>query len=268
MSERSRLIINDFVPFKSTPLSGVTKNKRKTFSDEAMSIASLLEEPLKAKIVVIGDPSVGKTSALNVLQTSSFTAGYKATVGVDFFYMNFSLAGVPIDTVLWDTAGQETFRSLSTNYYRNTQAVIMFFDLSNRATFDHILTTWISDVRHNVTPDPQNVLIFLVGNKSDLLRTVTREEAHECATMIGAEYFEVSAATDDIDAPCKDSLRRLMERIVVCLFESMTLTEYHALQARKIEERKNFKPVANVIHANRTTKRDQGTLGERCCIIV
>ena len=233
--ENPRLEVKDFVPFRRRPHCGTTKIKGEGFSDQVLSIASILEEPLKAKVVVIGDASVGKTSALSVLQTSSFTAGYKATVGVDFFYMNFNVAGLPVDIVLWDTAGQEAFRALSGSYYRNTNAVLMFFSLSSRPTFDHILTTWISDVRHNVTPDPENVQIFLVGAKCDLLREVSKEEADGVAQMMGAEYWEISAKSDgaSIRDTTRDSIRDMMDRLVVVLLETMALNEYKAAQARK-----------------------------------
>eukprot|EP00759_Apiculatamorpha_spiralis_P010634 PhF_6_TR17376/c0_g1_i1/m.26608/K07921/RAB34; Ras-related protein Rab-34 len=226
-----RIPVDDYVIFRRDPLSGTTPFPDRTkFSDDVASIASLLEEPVKTKVVVVGDAAVGKTSALTVLQTSSFTSGYKATVGVDFFYVNYNVMGVLEDVVFWDTAGQEQFRSIAGSYYKGASCVLLFFAVDNRPSFDHILTIWISDVKHYA---PEKCRLFLVATKCDLMRVVTRQEAHDVAVMLGAEYWEISSKTDHIPDRKRNTIRDLSTRIAVVGLEMNAYEEYKIQQMRK-----------------------------------
>lgn len=103
---------------------------------------------------------------------------------------------------LWDTAGQETYKSVTRSYFRGASGALLVFDISRRPTFDHV-TDWLNDLRQIAEPD---IVVVLVGNKSDLAqdeegegkREVTSAEAEEWARRNGVlEYVETSAKSGE-----------------------------------------------------------------------
>ena len=96
---------------------------------------------------------------------------------------------------LWDTAGQEKFRSISSIYFRGADGVIVVYDITNRSSFDH-LSTWLKEVEDNIGSDCQ---LMLVGNKSDLShnRAVFIRDVQAFATENGLSFVETSALTGD-----------------------------------------------------------------------
>jgi Ras-related protein Rab-1A len=118
------------------------------------------------KIIIIGDPSVGKTSLLRRIIDNKFSSKYTTTLGVDFSFKHLNINGKQIKLQIWDTAGQEQYRSLITTYYRHTNGVIIVFDLSDMNSFDNILKNWIGHVVAYVQDHSPKLLIL--GNKLDL----------------------------------------------------------------------------------------------------
>jgi small GTP-binding protein len=101
---------------------------------------------------------------------------------------------------LWDTAGQETYKSVTRSYFRGASGALLVFDLSRKQTFEHV-TDWLNDLRQIAEPD---IVVILVGNKADLTqeaenkREVTKEEAQEWARHNGVlEYVETSAKSGE-----------------------------------------------------------------------
>ncbi|KAJ3470189.1 hypothetical protein MRS44_000288 [Fusarium solani] len=114
---------------------------------------------------------------------------------------------------LWDTAGQETYKSVTRSYFRGASGALLVFDLSRKQTFQHV-TDWLNDLRQIAEPD---IVVILVGNKADLTqqddnrREVTREEAEEWAKRNGVmEYVETSAKSG---ANVEKAFMRVAERI-------------------------------------------------------
>ncbi|KAI5458095.1 GTP-binding protein rab2 [Mariannaea sp. PMI_226] len=114
---------------------------------------------------------------------------------------------------LWDTAGQETYKSVTRSYFRGASGALLVFDLSRKQTFQHV-TDWLNDLRQIAEPD---IVVILVGNKADLAkqednkREVTREEAEEWARRNGVlEYVETSAKSGE---NVEKAFMRVAERI-------------------------------------------------------
>lgn len=114
---------------------------------------------------------------------------------------------------LWDTAGQETYKSVTRSYFRGASGALLVFDLSRRQTFQHV-TDWLNDLRQIAEPD---IVVILVGNKADLAqqadnkREVTKEEAEEWARRNGVmEYVETSAKSGE---NVEKAFMRVAERI-------------------------------------------------------
>jgi len=149
------------------------------------------------KVVILGDASVGKTSILGTLAYGVFDGNYNATIGVDYVPKIVSLAdGSTVKLNIWDTAGQEKFKSLIPTFLRDMVAGIVAFNICDRASFENA-RNWVSFVIQEQGEDIASH-IFLVGNKSDLAegRLVSEEEAMDLAKELGlSRYVEVSAKT-------------------------------------------------------------------------
>jgi len=149
---------------------------------------------IRRKIVFIGNPSTGKTSLLNRIVNDKFLPDYDSTIGVDFFtktiYYNESIFKIQ----LWDSAGQEKYRSLIPSYIRGASIIFLIFDLSWRESFDAI-KNWLGFVNQYANKD--QIKLILVGNKTDLERKVKTEEGKKLADKEEMLYFETSAKTAD-----------------------------------------------------------------------
>ncbi|KAI3361207.1 hypothetical protein L3Q82_013404 [Scortum barcoo] len=149
------------------------------------------------RIIMLGDSTVGKSSLLKRYTEDLFLESINQTVGVDFYVHFLEVeTGVRVKLQFWDTAGQERFRSVTRSYYRNSVGGLLVFDMTNRASFDHI-KEWHAEVCERV--QPHKVLFVLVGQKSDRdtqgERAVSRAEAEKLASQLGMPYVEVSAKT-------------------------------------------------------------------------
>uniref|UniRef100_A0A8C6TDC8 RAB42, member RAS oncogene family n=1 Tax=Neogobius melanostomus TaxID=47308 RepID=A0A8C6TDC8_9GOBI len=149
------------------------------------------------RIIMLGDSTVGKSSLLKRYTEDLFLETINQTVGVDFYVHFLEVEpGVRVKLQFWDTAGQERFRSVTRSYYRNSVGGLLVFDLTNRASFEHI-RDWHAEVCERV--QPQKVVFVLVGHKSDMDidgdRAVSQEEAERLAGQLGMPYTEASAKT-------------------------------------------------------------------------
>ena len=150
-----------------------------------------VEELLKLKLIVVGNQGTGKSCILNRFINDSFDENYQATIGLDFHSKNVSIHNQDIRLILYDTAGQEKFRSLIPMYIREAQIILLIYDITNKDSFDSI-PNWmaeISDVKNN------DIIFVLVGNKIDLekQRAVSFEEGKKFADENKFLFQEVSA---------------------------------------------------------------------------
>ncbi len=145
------------------------------------------------KVILIGDSNTGKTSLINRFVNKTFDEKYLCTIGVDFFMKTIEVDEQTIKLQIWDTAGMEKYKSISSSYYRGSHAAFVIFDLTNKNTFDSI-TKWIEAYHKSNNPQFQKNVI-LIGNKSDLVdsREITRAEAENFAKMNKMMYWETSA---------------------------------------------------------------------------
>jgi Ras-related protein Rab-2A len=151
---------------------------------------------LRFKICILGDSNVGKSSSLYKFMRNEFVMQHDMTLGVDFNAKNIMLntesgAEKHIKYYIWDTAGQEMFRSITRSYYRGCAGFILMFDLTDRYTFIH-LDMWLKEIHKHCGLDKTEVL--LVGNKRDLVkrRQVTQEEIDGFCELHNLEYMEIS----------------------------------------------------------------------------
>ena len=146
------------------------------------------------KIILLGDSSVGKTALTKKAVKNEFEEYYQATVGFEFLVFNVKINNIIIKLQIWDTCGQELYKSLITNFYRNSSLAILVYAINKKDTFVNI-KNWLKELKINGAPDMK---IFLVGNKIDLEREVTKEEAQKYAEINGIDKFmETSAKTGE-----------------------------------------------------------------------
>ena len=148
-------------------------------------------DELKFKLIVIGDANTGKSSVLNRFANNIFDEHYQATIGLDFISRSFTIHDQEIRLILYDTAGQEKFRSLIPMYIREAHIILLIYDISNKKSFDSI-PNWFSDV---LNVKNEEAVFGLIGNKNDLIdeREVTYEEGKKLADERNIIFGEVSA---------------------------------------------------------------------------
>ena len=147
------------------------------------------------KTIVVGDSGVGKTCLLLRFIRDAFDESSQPTLGVEFMTKIVQTERHRIELQLWDTAGQELFRSVTRGYYRGSAGAFLVFDLTQRSSFENI-ARWLHDITEVARKD---VVKILIGNKSDLeeIREITKEEAEEFARANDMTYFETSAKTGE-----------------------------------------------------------------------
>ena len=142
------------------------------------------------KLLLLGDTQVGKTSIITKYVEDKFEESALSTVGVDYKFKIMTHKNLKIKLQIWDTSGEERFRSIAKNFYRNTEALFIVFDLTNKKTFDNV-KNWISEAKeHN-----QDIKMIIIGNKSDLKEKIVikKETAQKLANENKIKYFETSA---------------------------------------------------------------------------
>jgi Ras-related protein Rab-2A len=164
------------------------------------------------KFIAIGDTGVGKSCLLLQFTDKRFNPEHDLTIGVEFGTQNLIINNEKIKLQIWDTAGQETFRSITRSYYRNTAGALLVYDICRRDTFLHV-SNWLSDAQANGNKE---MTVILVGNKCDLdhLRQVSTDEGKNFAEQNGLLFIETSAklpinVEDAFTLPAK----RIYERV-------------------------------------------------------
>ena len=150
------------------------------------------------KLIVIGDSGVGKSCLTNRITTNLFEDGYSSTVGFEFVSFNVKINGKVIKLQIWDTCGQELYRSLITNYYRNASLAIIVYAINSKESFEDI-EMWLRELRTQSNPDAK---IFLIGNKIDLEneRKITKEQGENFAKINKLNLFIESSAKTGFNA--------------------------------------------------------------------
>ena len=152
------------------------------------------EFELSFKLIIIGDSGVGKSCLALRATKDSFEKLYSATIGFEFMTFFIRVDGKAIKLQIWDTCGQEVYRSLISSFYNNSALAIIVYSIDNDESFNH-LEFWLNELRNKGNPD---INIFLIGNKVDLEdnRKVTKEEAIDFVDNNKIKLFlETSAKT-------------------------------------------------------------------------
>ncbi len=145
------------------------------------------------KLVIIGDTSVGKSCLLVRFADHSYSESYISTIGVDFKIRTIELDGKVIKLQIWDTAGQDRFRTITSTYYRGAHGIIVVYDITVLDSFNNV-KVWLTEIDRYAS---DNVCKLLVGNKCDLAdrRHVEYDVAKTFADRLSMPFIETSAKT-------------------------------------------------------------------------
>ena len=162
-----------------------------------------------------------------------------SSIGVDFKTKQIELDDHSIKMQIWDTAGHEKFRTITTSYYKSAQAIIILYDITQKSSFDHI-RNWITEIDKF---GKQGVLKVIVGNKLDLEnnRKISKEDAENLALKYGLKLWEVSAKDNtNIEEMFVDTIKTLLEKNSKIISESSYMGNNIKLN-KNIKNKKNKK---------------------------
>ena len=162
------------------------------------------------KILLLGDTSVGKTCFFMQYIDNTFHEVHISTVGLDNKIKDVELDDKVYKVQIWDTAGQDRFRSITKNYFKGAHGIVLLYDITDKGTFESV-RNWIKQIKEEVD---DNVCIILVGNKIDLedKRQVSKEQGESMAAEYGLMHFECSAKTgENIHESFNELLKKTVE---------------------------------------------------------
>lgn len=171
---------------------------------------SIRQPSVKAKVVLLGEGAVGKTSIVLRYVENKFNDKHVQTLQASFLQKNLNISGQRIQLSIWDTAGQERYHALGPIYYRDSQAAVVVYDVTDEDSFIKA-RNWIKELRRMLG---DNIVVCIVGNKVDLekKKVVNTKEAEDYAASVGARHFHTSAKQNKgIQEMFLDMSKRLLE---------------------------------------------------------
>ncbi|KAF9453661.1 ras-domain-containing protein [Macrolepiota fuliginosa MF-IS2] len=200
------------------------------------------------KVVLIGDSGVGKSNLLSRFTRNEFNLESKSTIGVEFATRSINVDGKTVKAQIWDTAGQERYRAITSAYYRGAVGALLVYDIAKHATYVNVIR-WLKELRDHADA---NIVIMLVGNKSDLkhLRAVPTDEAKVFSTENGLSFIETSA----LDASNVESA-----------FQTILTDIYRIVSAKSLESStSNIEPPKESISVG-VSQDNNNQQGSKCC---
>jgi len=191
---------------------------------------------LSCKVVIVGDTGVGKTCIIERYVHNTYEGNQKATLVSSYTCkkVNIKEYNKTVSLDIWDTAGQEIYRSLSKNFYLNATIGILVYDICNIDTFNSIKEYWLEQLKES---GDKNMILAIVGNKIDLFQNeqIPEQEARDYAKSVNAGFYLVS---------CKQriGINELFEDVTKRYLESYKLT----MNNNNNKEKENKKVVLNI----------------------
>ena len=191
------------------PKPGKRKEKEEIFDESELK---------KFKVVVLGDPGVGKTTTILRFTDNVFMRAYVPTMGLNITQKRFKENDTAIELVLWDIGGQIKFRTIANQFYEGASAMVIIFDLTSPTTFINV-SKWYNDIKDHFGAE-FNLIGYLFGNKTDLAqdRQVSRVDAERLATALDLRYLETSALTGD---QIEQSFHAIAEALINAFYKDL-----------------------------------------------
>ncbi|KAH0570887.1 Rab2a [Spironucleus salmonicida] len=167
---------------------------------------------LLMKYIIVGDTAVGKSCLLLQFTESRFVPVHDLTIGIEFGTKILQIENQRVKLQIWDTAGQESFRSITRSYYRGAAVCVLVYDVTRRSSFEHV-QSWLQEARQH---GGDKMEVILIGNKADResARTVTFDEGQAMAAENGIVFLECSAKTNqNVEQAFKISAESVIKKV-------------------------------------------------------
>ncbi|KAM4581520.1 ras-related protein Rab-25b isoform 1-T1 [Odontesthes bonariensis] len=164
------------------------------------------------KVVLIGESGVGKSNLLSRFTKNEFSHDSRTTIGVEFSTRTLQLSGFTIKAQIWDTAGLERYRAITSAYYRGAVGALLVYDITKHLTYESV-ERWLKELYDHADP---HIVVMLVGNKTDLEseRSVPIEEAKDFAEKKGLLFLETSALeSTNVEAAFNSVLAEIHKKV-------------------------------------------------------
>jgi small GTP-binding protein len=173
----------------------IAEENAKAFPNQKIKEANLIN--YKFKIIICGDPSVGKSSLILRFTNNAFRRHYIPTLGVHVSDKIFQVKDSYIQLVLWDIAGQQKFENMRQQFYLGSDGLFLIFDLSKPGSLDSV-SNWYYDIQNQLTDRPA-LTGYIIGNKKDIGHSFesTSEKGSDLASYLNLGYLETSALTGE-----------------------------------------------------------------------
>ncbi|NHI92406.1 MAG: GTP-binding protein [Candidatus Lokiarchaeota archaeon] len=197
------------------------------------------EETWSFKIIIVGDPAVGKTSLLVRSIENKFEEEYLSTIGVDFYIKDINIENEAIKMQIWDTGGEEKYSSVRPSYYMNAVGAIIVYDVTKPSTFRSI-PRWMSEVQKFCPSIP----MIIAENKIDLPREIPENQVNKQIHQLNIPYFQTSAKDDiNVEKMFKYFAEMIMKLKIIPskpdILSTLSLDEISANYARCSEYARN-----------------------------
>ena len=167
------------------------------------------------KVLLLGNSYVGKTCILLRYSEDSFTENYDVTIGLNYRIKTLEIDNTTVKMQIWDTSGEEKFKSIAKNFYRGAHGVVLVYDICELNSFLDV-KSWIEQIIENSEND--DIIMILCGNKSDKEqnRKVSRDEGEQLAKSYGIPFYECSAKSGlNINEVFDDMCKRIHEKVKI-----------------------------------------------------
>jgi len=171
------------------------------------------KEMITFKILLLGDSSVGKTAFIVRFCDGKFEDDSLTTIGLDTKTKFVTHKERKIQLQIWDTAGEERFRSIAKSCYKGADGILLMYDISKYETFKHI-KNWITDIENNISVPKNKLALIIIGNKADLpndQKTVDKKDVEEFENKFKYKIIEASAK---IDKNVNESIIALIDKML------------------------------------------------------
>ena len=152
----------------------------------------MFDDEIGIKIILLGESGTGKSNLINICCNLELNPNTASNITSAILEKKINLGKIEYNIKLWDTAGQEKFRSINNLFIKDSKICIFVYDINNRATFEQ-LDFWVKTVEEILGKSP---ILGVVANKTDLKENVSKKEGEEYSKKIGAFFYQTSAKND------------------------------------------------------------------------
>ena len=207
----------------------------------------------KLKTILVGESQVGKTSIITQYIRQSFDEEYLPTISADKSIKDLIIEKQPLTLEIWDTAGQEIYRNVNKIFMKNAKIALLVYDITNKESFDS-LDSWYNQICEN--NDKENIIIGVVGNKSDLYeeRVIEENEGQNYAERINGIWGETSAMDFD-------SVNSFFEKLAIAYLNKEKQKQKTTSNENIKEDNNNTVKIEKENHVDNNKKKEKGG----CC---